>query len=110
VAAAANEGAARTTTITFTGGGVVQTVSLTQEDPTGNESVEATPEIWYSNGLLSVRTAASEAVTVYSLSGVAVFRAEKDAGRATFRLNDLPGGVYIVRGGSGWARKFAVQH
>jgi hypothetical protein len=73
--------------------------------PTGNEPLEASPEIRYHNGVLSVRTAVSETVTVYSLSGVAVFRVEKDAGLATFRLNGLSRGVYIVRGGSGWTGK-----
>jgi hypothetical protein len=72
---------------------------------TGNESLETSPGIWYSGGVLSVRTPASETVTVYSLNGVAVFRAAKEAGPATFRLNDLPRGVYIVRGGSGWTGK-----
>jgi hypothetical protein len=76
---------------------------------TGNAVIEASTEVWYYGGLLSVRTAASEAVAVYSLSGVAVFLSEKDAGLATFRPNDLSAGVYIVRGGSGWTRKIIVR-
>jgi hypothetical protein len=78
-------------------------------DPTGNESIEAASAVWYYGGLLSVRTPAIESVTVYSLSGVAVFRAEKDAGLATYRLNDLPRGVYVVKGGSGWTGKIVVS-
>jgi hypothetical protein len=77
--------------------------------PTGNEPLEATPGIRYHNGVLSVHTPASEAVTVYSLSGVAVFRAGKDAGPATYRLNGLPRGVYIVKGGSGWTGKISFR-
>jgi hypothetical protein len=50
----------------------------------------------------------SEPVTVYSLSGVPVFTAEKEAGLATFRLNRLPGGIYIVRGNN-WVRKILIQ-
>jgi hypothetical protein len=78
-------------------------------DPTGNAPVEAKPAVWYYGGRLSVRTPWSEAVTVYSLSGVAVFRAVKDAGPATYRLNDLPACVYVVKGGSGWMGKIVIS-
>jgi hypothetical protein len=84
-------------------------VPVTVAGPTGNEAVEAGTEVWYSGGVLSVGTPLREVVTVYSLSGSPVFSAEKAAGRATFRLPHLPGGVYIVRGGSGWARKIFLR-
>jgi hypothetical protein len=66
--------------------------------------------VWYYGGVLSVRTPVNEPVTVYSLNGAPVFLSEKETGLATFRLNDLPKGVYIVRGGSGWARKIVVRN
>jgi hypothetical protein len=74
----------------------------------GNAPLESSEEILYYNGVLSVRTPVSEPVTVYSLSGVPVFTAKKEAGLATFRLNSLPTGVYIVRGSS-WVRKIIIQ-
>jgi hypothetical protein len=85
------------------------TVEVTAGDPTGNESVEAATEVWYYGGILSVRTPVSERITVYSLSGAPVFRAEKAIGEARYRLNSLPKGIYIVHGSGGWARKIVVR-
>ncbi|MDR0697951.1 MAG: leucine-rich repeat domain-containing protein, partial [Tannerella sp.] len=77
--------------------------------PNGNALVEAATKVWYYGGVLSVRTPASEQITVYSPSGAPVFRAEKAAGEARYRLNSLPKGVYIVQGNSGWVRKIVVR-
>ena len=77
--------------------------------PNGNAPVDAPEEIFYHNGILSVRTSVSESVTVYSLNGAPLFRSEKDAGQAAFRLHHLPKGLYIVHGSSGWARKIVVR-
>jgi hypothetical protein len=86
------------------------TVEVTAGDPpSGNESVEAATKVWYNGGILSVSTPASEHITVYSLSGAPVFRAEKAVGEAKYRLNSLPKGIYIVHGSSGWARKIIVR-
>jgi hypothetical protein len=71
---------------------------------TGNEAVDAA-KITCFKGRLTVSTPAAEQITVYSLSGARIYSAWKDAGTATFDLSDLPAGVYIVTGSSGWNRK-----
>ena len=85
-------------------------VSVTVGGPSGNTTVEAPEEILYDDGVLSVRTPVSETVAVYSLSGAPVFRSEKASGQAVFQLRQLPQGVYIVRGGSGWTKKIVAQN
>jgi hypothetical protein len=72
----------------------------------GSADIE-TAEILYRNGILSVATPVSEQIAVYSTGGVPVYLARKAEGIATFDLNGLPKGVYIVRGSSGWVRKIA---
>ncbi|MDR1330558.1 MAG: T9SS type A sorting domain-containing protein [Tannerella sp.] len=44
-------------------------------------------------------------MTVYSLSGAVMYRAQKTASPATFDLSGLPKGVFIIRGSSGWTEK-----
>ena len=78
--------------------------------PSGNATVDAPEEIFYHDGVLSVRTPADESVTVCSLNGVPLFRSAKTAGQAAFQLRHLPAGIYIVYGSSGWARKIAVRN
>jgi hypothetical protein len=93
-------------TIAYRATGVWKDFYTIRDDaPDANTPVEATEEVHCSGGVLSVRTPADESVTVYSPNGASVFRARKAPGEATFRLNHLSGGVYIVTGGSGWVRK-----
>ena len=82
------------------------TVPVTVAGPTGEEFVAATSSVWYHGGVLTVDTPIAERITVYTLSGTAVYQAHKASGPAVFRLNDLPAGVLIV-GDSGWTRKIA---
>jgi hypothetical protein len=70
----------------------------------GTGTVEAAKVVYY-EGLLSVNTAVSEQIKVYSISGQLLYGAPKAAGLATFDLNGLPRGVLIVRGSSGWVKK-----
>jgi hypothetical protein len=81
--------------------------SIEGDLPTDNEPVAAVEpaEVTYHNGVLSVNTLPAESIEVYSVSGQLSYRAQKAAGFATFDLSGLPGGVYIVRGGSGWTKK-----
>jgi hypothetical protein len=78
--------------------------SVTVEDATGSERVEA-PEILYYNGRLTVRTAKAERIDVYSVTGQLFYQSQKAAGEATFDLSSLPRGVLIIRGSSGWVKK-----
>jgi hypothetical protein len=107
VAAAANTGAARTARVVVGGGGITDTVYITQaEDETSSATLAIFPEtVCFREGNLFVDTPVAERIEVYSLQGVRVYQAEKDAGAATFRLPRLPQGIRIVRGSSGWIRK-----
>jgi hypothetical protein len=80
------------------------TVPVTVTNPVGNAAVEST-EIVYAGGHLSVNTSVAERITVYAISGAVVYRAQKLPGSATLDLGDLPRGVLIVRGDSGWVKK-----
>ena len=71
---------------------------------TGNTPVDAV-SVAYVNGVLTVNTLYAEQVAVYSFNGATVYRAQKEAGTATFSLGSLPKGAYIVRGSSGWVGK-----
>jgi outer membrane lipoprotein-sorting protein len=79
-------------------------VSVTFDGTTGIESIGAS-QVWFNSGILHVNTPAAERVDVYSLSGLRLHSTRKAEGEARFDLNDLPRGVLIVRGSSGWTRK-----
>ncbi|MDR2119884.1 MAG: leucine-rich repeat domain-containing protein [Tannerella sp.] len=66
-------------------------------------------EIVYAGGALSVNTPRGEVVEIYSVSGLLLYRARKDAGQAAFDLRHLPGGILIARGSSGWVKKIVVR-
>jgi hypothetical protein len=57
------------------------------------------------NNTLQVDSSVAETVEVYSLTGLKVLSAKKDAGKTTIGTNYLPQGVYIVKGSSGWVDK-----
>jgi hypothetical protein len=61
--------------------------------------------VWYHGGLLHVDTPQREGVTVYSMTGRALYRVQKAAGAAVFDLHGLPRGVLIVRCDSGRTQK-----
>jgi uncharacterized protein YjdB len=61
--------------------------------------------VWYHGGFLHVDTPQDEGITVYSMTGRMLHRAQKAEGAAVFNLNGLPRGILIVRGDSGWTRK-----
>jgi hypothetical protein len=73
-------------------------------DDVSNATVGAT-DVRYFNGLLYVNTPVAERITVYSLTGAAVYQSKKAEGAATFDLHSLPKGILIIRGESGWTRK-----
>jgi uncharacterized protein YjdB/pimeloyl-ACP methyl ester carboxylesterase len=85
-------------------GGLKATCAVTVESPSGNESIEAS-QIWFYKSILTVRTPATERIDIYSVSGLLLCTAQKETGEATFDLSDLPHGVLIARGSSGWVKK-----
>ncbi|MDR3268470.1 MAG: leucine-rich repeat domain-containing protein [Tannerella sp.] len=62
--------------------------------------------IYYSAGILTVNTRLSEQIDIYSTGGALLYRAWKSTGEATFPVSHLPNGVWIIRGNSGWVKKF----
>ncbi|MDR1602695.1 MAG: leucine-rich repeat protein [Tannerella sp.] len=74
------------------------------DSPSGIEFAEAAT-VRYHDGVLRVSTPAAERIEVYSAGGQLLYSVQKAEGAATFRLNGLPRGVLIIRGGSGWTVK-----
>jgi hypothetical protein len=79
------------------------------DSPLGNIPLYRAADVTCYQGVLSVGTPLAERIEVYSVSGQLLYKAQKAAGEATFDLNHLPKGVYIVRGGSGWTGKIVKQ-
>jgi hypothetical protein len=61
--------------------------------------------VYYAQGVLTVNTPKAEQITVYSPTGALLYRAQKAAGEAVYRIDRLSGGVLIVKGESGWVKK-----
>jgi hypothetical protein len=57
------------------------------------------------DGKLTVSTPSAEQISIYTVGGTLLRKAQKAAGEATFDLNGLPKGILIIRGNSGWTRK-----
>ena len=69
-----------------------------------NESVNA----YAANGVLTVQSPAIESITVYNATGMMYFKTRKDTGATTFDISNLPQGIYVVKGSSGWANKVVL--
>jgi hypothetical protein len=60
-------------------------------------------------GILTVDTPAAEQIAVYSMNGALLYQAQKGIGEAVYRPGRLPKGILIVKGSSGWVKKFAAK-
>jgi hypothetical protein len=99
----------RTATVTIAGGGLTRTVTVTQKsDRVGNATVGVT-DVYYFDSRLYVNTPVAERIAIYSLDGIRMYQSQKQPGVATFDLRNLPRGVMIVRGDSGWVKKEIKQ-
>ena len=58
-----------------------------------------------SNGWISVKSPKAETITIYSISGTQVYTGNKAGGETQISIGNLPQGVYIVKGSSGWVKK-----
>jgi hypothetical protein len=74
----------------------------------GNETV-GKANINFFNGILSINTPVAEQISIYSPTGAVLFSTNKPAGEAVYNLSDLPKGIMIVSGSSGWVQKFNVN-
>ena len=63
------------------------------------------PEARIFNQKLYVNSPVSETVAIYSINGTILFTAPKNTGQETYNVTNLPKGVYIVKGSSGWVKK-----
>jgi hypothetical protein len=63
----------------------------------------------FSSPFLKVFSPLAEQISIYSPAGALVFRADKPAGQSEYDLSNLPKGIMIARGSSGWARKIVVR-
>jgi predicted RNA-binding protein with TRAM domain len=59
----------------------------------------------YSNGTLAVNTPASERIKIYSIDGALQYSVQKTTGEAIYTISNLPNGILIVKGSSGWVKK-----
>ena len=72
---------------------------------TGNElTADEEVNVYASQGVLTIQSAAAENVMIYSVNGTMLMQVQKGVGEATYNVN-LPKGVYIVKGSTGWVRK-----
>lgn len=58
-----------------------------------------------SDGYLSISSSKAEWIEIFSVSGVQVYAGAKPAGKIQLPIYQLPKGIYIVKGSSGWTRK-----
>ena len=93
-----------TITATTNDGGLKATCSITVTNHVGNLAVPGGVSVWSSAGRLHVQSPAKETIEVFDFAGKLLLRADKAAGEAVYDL-DMPAGVTIVKGSSGWTRK-----
>jgi hypothetical protein len=87
--------------------GIPVTISVDHSGVGIREIIETQSDVvlFIRDNRLYVNSPAVERITVYSMTGMLVRQMEKSAGEATFDIGNLPRGVLIVRGSSGWTRK-----
>ena len=91
-------------TVTTKDGGKTATCKVTVMIKMSNEVIAGEASAWSSYGRLYVTSPVKEVIEVYALTGVIVHRATKSPGETAFDLN-VPRGIVIVKGSSGWVRK-----
>jgi len=57
------------------------------------------------DGSLLVNSSKAERIEIYSVSGVQVYANAKPAGEIQIFIDQLPKGIYLVKGSSGWVKK-----
>ncbi|MDH6354860.1 hypothetical protein M2132_001193 [Dysgonomonas sp. PH5-45] len=57
------------------------------------------------NGSLSINTPVAETVSIYNVLGMRIYSAEKPKGEFNINAKELPQGILLVKGASGWSRK-----
>ena len=71
----------------------------------GNALINDDVKVVCYNKTLSVSSLHNERVEIYSLAGTLVFSQQKPEGEVKYDISNLPKGIIIVRGSSGWVEK-----
>ena len=100
----ANKSGEAVITVTTKDGGKTATCKVEVMIKMSNEIIEGETSAWSNYGRLYVTSPVKEVIEVYALTGVVVHRATKSPGETAFDLN-VPRGIVIVKGSSGWVRK-----
>jgi hypothetical protein len=85
-------------------GGYSDTLSVSVTAETGITSVSGGVSVSLVGGVLRVTSPVSESLYVYTPSGILLSVLSKGVGESVYELN-LPSGVLIIKGSSGWSRK-----
>jgi hypothetical protein len=84
-------------------------VQTESDETTSNEMEAPTVQAYIYNDRLTIHSPSEEKISIYSIHGSVLYQAKKPAGVATFNIGELPRGILIVRGSSGWVKKIIVQ-
>ena len=71
----------------------------------GNEFLKNDINVTYYNNTLSVSSPYNERIEIYSITGTLIFNQQKAEGEVKYNIGNLPGGIIIVKGSSGWTEK-----
>jgi hypothetical protein len=79
--------------------------TIVEDSGTGTQAILPTFEMYASGGTVYINSPVSEQIDIYSIGGALLHHSTKPAGSIT--IDNLPKGVLIVRGSSGWIEKIA---
>jgi len=75
---------------------------------TGMEDINSTDnhiKAYTTNNHLYINTSVPEIISLYSLSGIKLLQMDKCEGEISIPLQNVPNGLFLVKGTSGWVRK-----
>ena len=71
----------------------------------GNALIANDVKVACYNNTLSINSPHKERIDIYSITGLLMFSEHKTSGEVKYNISNLPKGVVIVRGSSGWVEK-----
>ena len=80
-------------------------VDVSHKSSVGNLFVDNLVKVTYYNNTISVNSSGKERVDVYSITGALLLSQEKPEGEVKYNIENLPAGIIIVKGSSGWVEK-----
>jgi uncharacterized protein YjdB len=79
-------------------------ITTNHRNTSGVRTPEHLSNVTYENGSLHISTSFNETVRIYGTAGVLLYKVDKPEGDLILS-NDLPSGILIVKGSSGWVQK-----